>query len=122
MKKFNYFLAIAVALLFSSFELNAFTTTNIKNLNVEHIDTPIAFLLNETNAVYESDNANFQFNELKLTAANSSNLIHNNLKILYSICLALVLFNLVAQVKIIVQMIQLFFLFRQKDDAVELNF
>ena len=122
MKKFNYFLIIAITLSFSSIELNAFTTSNINSISSEYVDVAIQFLSNGTDLLYSLDNANFQYDELELTASNSTSLTQNNLNILYSICLALVLFNLAAQIKIIVQMIHLFSLFRKKDEVVGLNF
>ena len=122
MKKFNYFLLIAVTFIFSSIELNAFTTTNFKSFNSERVDIAIPFISNGNNVLSIIDNAHFQFEELQLTSVNSSNLISDNLNILYSICLALVLFNLVAQIRIIVQMIHLFSLFRQKEEVVGINF
>jgi hypothetical protein len=121
MKKFNYFLAIVFTIFFSSIELNAFTTFNVTILNLERVDVAIPFLSNGTNTLYSLENANLQFDKLEITAANSTSLIQNNLNILYSICLALVLINLVAQIKIIVQMIDLFFLFRKKDKVVALK-
>ncbi|MDF1694665.1 MAG: hypothetical protein P1U56_02480 [Saprospiraceae bacterium] len=58
--------------------------------------------------------------EVSETEAN--NFIENNLAILYTICVILVLINLAVQIKIVYQMIHLFFQFRQKKEILSFKF
>lgn len=56
--------------------------------------------------------------ELTYTSVEPVNFITRNLTHIYTICVILVLINLIAQIKIIYQMANLFFQFRKKDELV----
>lgn len=122
MKKFNYFLVIAFFLIFSSTELRAFTNSNFISLNPVDVDFNIPFLTNDAETMYTLGEANFQYNELQLSTVESSSLIQNNLNLLYSLCVLLVVVNLAVQIKIVVQMVNLFFMFKKKDESIAINF
>jgi len=122
MKKFNYFLLPLIILFCTTPESKAFTTT-IKN----HLIAPQAIEINpqiENNGFHHliTSNTNFALNESNFSSASSASSIGQKLTILYSICIALVLINLVVQIKIIFQMIHLFFLVRKKDDFATFEF
>lgn len=120
MKKFNYFLLFAVTLFFTILNLNAFATSQLQFVNAKHVEKTLP---NKdcVNSYYAFNDLNYNIHKLEASSSNSKNLMPDKLTILYSICLALVLFNLVAQIKIIIQMIQLFSLFKKKDEAMRIN-
>lgn len=121
MKKFNYFLSIAFTFLFLTIPISAFTTNNTSNLHVEHVDNVAPFFTNGITSLYAFEDGYAKFEELQVATASSSNFIQDNLSFLYAICIALVLVNLAAQIKIIVQMIHLFFQFRKTDETIGIN-
>jgi hypothetical protein len=121
MKKFNYFLLIAWAIFFSTTTLNATTTITVNHSVTENVEIVFPFLP-ICISTYKIDSPILRWSKLQLEPANSSSPIQDKLNILYSICLALVLVNLVAQIKIIVQMIHLFFMFKKKDDVIGVKF
>jgi len=122
MKKFNYFLLTAVILLFTSNQALSITT----NFNFDGVlNQEESLLASKTNgSILSTSIADLtsEFSELELTAENSTEFIASNLTLLYSICIALVLLNLIVQIKIIFQMVSLFFQFRKKDEFAEFNF
>lgn len=122
MKKFNYFLLIVFTLLFTTFESKAFTTTFKNQLSTQQTDYSNSELQKQISNHLPFFNNTFELKELNFTSSESVSFLERNLTILYSICVALVLFNLVAQVKIIYQMIHLFFLFKKKDEFTAFEF
>jgi len=122
MKKFNYFLLTLVIFIFTPIESSAFTTTLTNSTNIEQV--------NDLNPILTLEHLQFspiptilsENRELHFSSASSVSVMENNLTLLYSICIALVLFNLAAQIKIIYQMVNLFFLFQKKDEFSVHNF
>ncbi len=122
MKKFYYFLLTLFFLLCTTFESKAFTVTIKNHLITQHsndLNSEIQYNNLQNLSVF---NNNFEFGELSFPSTDSVDFLGSNLTILSSLCIALVLFNLVAQVKIIYQMIHLFFLFRKKDEFASFEF
>jgi len=122
MKKFNYFLLTAITLFLSTTQLKAFTTSSNFNNTIQKIENLPPAFVDITQSFKSSVSKNFEINELQVSATNSSESITDKLTFLYSICVALVLFNLVAQVKIIYQMVHLFFQFQKKDEFAAFTF
>lgn len=118
MKKFSYFLVIAITFLFNTNELNAFTTTYLDHYSAQKSDLQSTIFTHESESMSTSPIILPNSTEITTVEASSADVIQNNLTLLYYLCVALVLFNLVAQIKIIYQMIHLFFLFRGKDDFI----
>ena len=123
MKNFTICTLILFGLSFTTQDLSAFTTSSQFSLKEGFIECELPVVVqSELNSICNFENAPLPFKELKATTANSSTITQSKLNILYSLCFALVLFNLMAQIKIIFQMIHLFFLFRKKEESVRLNF
>lgn len=122
MKKFNYFLSIAFTILISTSTLSAFTTAPLTTDNFINVVDVVPNMTKDISAIDAFESVNASFEELQVVSATSSNFIQDNLALLYALCFVLVLINLVAQVKIIFQMVHLFFQFRKKDDTISLNF
>ncbi len=108
-------------MLFTTIDLNAFTTTVKNNSTVRQVELPASLFSKNSSTLSYIHPKNLKLNELQISTTQSADLITNNLTLLYSMCVALVLFNLIAQIKIIVQMIHLFFQFRKKDEFVSFN-
>ncbi len=122
MKKFNYFLLLAIISLISTNTVNAFTTNSNINSTIEQVSYLEPAFSNQSNLLIPTINEHVEVDELQVSVSSSAEFIQNNLTLLYSICIALVLFNLVAQVKIIIQMVNLFFQFQKKDEFINYNF
>lgn len=121
MRKFSYFLLTALTSLITLSSLNAFTTKSFFLPSAEQVAIPFD-QGSKADILAASSFASYDIVELQETAANSKEFISNNLTVLYSLCITLVLFNFVIQIKIIVQMVNLFFQFRQKDEFANFNF
>ena len=112
-----------VTLLLSSFQLNAFTSSTLINSElIQQVDKTIPLFTENANILSALVINNSEYNTAQFITSTPTNTIANNLTLLYSICLALVLFNLVVQVKIIIQIINLFFQFRKKDEFAGISF
>lgn len=122
MKKFNYFLLTAITLIFSTIQLNAFTTSSKFENTVKTVENLPPVLIDITQSISSTVSKKFEFNELEVSTLSSSEMIQDNLTALYSICIALVLINLVAQIKIIYQMVHLFFQIQKKDEFAAFTF
>ena len=122
MKKFNYFLSIAFTILISTSQLSAFTTPTFTADNFINVVDAVPPMTKDISAFDAFESVNVSFEELQVVSATSSNFIQDNLALLYALCFVLVLVNLAAQIKIIFQMVHLFFQCRKKDDTISLNF
>jgi len=122
MKKFNYFLLIAIISLFTSNQTFALTTYSKFDVVIQDDILEINTVNYGINLTASIDGTTTKSNDLELTASKSTEFIANNLTLLYAICIALVLFNLLAQIKIIFQMVHLFFQFQKEDEFAKFNF
>ena len=121
MKKFNYFLLTAITIFLTTSHLNAFTTTTNFN-NIQKSETLTPAFEDFSQSMILSANKDFGLEELQASTVKSTELITDNLTYLYSICVVLVLINLVVQIKIIYQMVHLFFQFQKKDEFAAFTF
>lgn len=122
MKILRNFYSIPILLFFITFctSVNATNLNNfeqiiqIKNLNPV-IENDLQILSTEIiqNTIITGSN---------YTNVEPVNFITRNLGTIYAICVILVLMNLIVQIKIIYQMIHLFFQFRKKDEFVTYSF
>lgn len=119
MKKFNYFLLIAITILLFTNQVHAFTKASFSSNHIEGIEslTP-----NDAVKVTFPLNHNLEIKESKICVTDSTATIDSNLKLLYSICFALAFFNLVVQIRIVFQMVDLFFQFKKKDEFSSFSF
>jgi hypothetical protein len=121
MRRFKYFLLTTIAILFITTNINALTSTPRENLAIAKQMECIIPLPMEIAYLYSNANK-AELHNLNASLSQSPDTISKNLTLLYTICFALVLFNLAAQIKIIFQMIHLFFLFQKEDEYARFNF
>ena len=116
MKKFSYFLLIAILSLFTTNNSFAITTptNSFATLQQSECIQPIFTDHGEVLSVVKISET--KINSTEHSTSDSSDFISGNLTLLYSLCVALVLFNLLAQIKIIIQMVHLFFQFQKMDE------
>ena len=115
MKKFRYLILTAITILSITSNTHALTTTSLKSSTLvtencadQTFDSPIF--------VAQQLSPTLTVSEIEQVTVQSADFITRNLSLLYSICIVLVLINLIVQIKIVIQMVQLFFQFRKKDE------
>ena len=117
MKNFVTLAITAMLMVLSIAETSALTSHNNRSAltsTTEHV-TPELF----QNFFFQTTTTH---SEIAANIHESTPITQDNLNLLYFICIALVLVNLIAQVKIIYQMIHLFFQFKKQDDLGQLTY
>ena len=122
MKKINCFLIFAFTFLLITNHTNATTTNSLSTNDIKSGAYLIPAFTNNALTANESNTIKEEISEFAVASSSSSEVITSNITRLYSICIALVLFNLIVQIKIIFQMVHLFFQFRKKDEFATFNF
>ena len=116
MKTLRYLVLTAITILSINSNIHALTTTTLKSSTlVTEICADQTF---ESSIFVDQQKLSnsFAVSEIEQATVQSADFITRNLSLLYSICIVLVLINLIVQVKIVIQMVQLFFQFRKKDE------
>ena len=114
MKKFCVFLLLSAIVLLPTTLTNSspidadFLTSNFENTDGLYAISGEALIW------FDAVSGEASLSEIQVTT--------NNLTALYTICVLLVIINLAAQIKIVLQMIHLFFQFRKKDEFARLEF
>lgn len=106
---------ISLIALNQSFALTSFLNSDaaiqhiefIQAMNLDHDDLHSSVLIN-----------NSQIKSASFSSSNSADYISGNWTLLYTLCIVLVLINLIVQIKIIFQMIRLFFQFQKMDETI----
>ena len=115
MKKLRYLILTAITILSINSNIHALTTNSLKTLPLETENCSEQITENQF-VVAQSLNFTTVETEFEQATVQSADFITRNLSLLYSICIVLVLINLIVQIKIVIQMVQLFFQFKKQDE------